>query len=223
MQPKSTVFAARNMVRKALKGALATRDEVTGVPYASMILLATTVSGDPLSIVSRLARHTQNLLASSAASILIDTSNAQGDAASGGRISLQGRFTKDISVSARSRFLARHAGARAYADFADFAIMRLEIENAHLIEGFGRIVSLSGDKLRAPLADDTGFQEAEADALAALRLCWPEVTGLDAEGVDLIVGGSSQRLPFPTAASDMQQARKAAANCLATRGDVASA
>ena len=65
--------AARLMARKALKGALATTDTDTGGPYASMILLATTVDGSPITLISGLARHTRNLIRSSAASILVDT------------------------------------------------------------------------------------------------------------------------------------------------------
>lgn len=34
-----------------------------------------------------------------------------------------------------------------YSDFGDFAFFVLEIEQAHLVAGFGKIVTVSGDDL----------------------------------------------------------------------------
>src|SRR4051794_39690014 len=88
-------WKARQMVRQAFKGALATHDAASGAPYASLVLLATTLRGAPVTIVSQLARHTKNLLASPRASILIDTSDVKGDATTGGRVSLMGVVKQD--------------------------------------------------------------------------------------------------------------------------------
>lgn len=206
---------AKCMVRSALKGALATLDAHSDAPYASMILFATTVEGCPLTLISKLARHTRNLHATAAASVLVDTSNAAGDANSGGRVSLIGTFSEDASPSSRARFLSRHPSAAEYADFADFSFFRMHIESAHVIEGFGRIVTLPGLALKTNITDPTAFADAEPSGLAELRRYWPTVTGFDPEGVDVMVDASLRRLQFPSPATDAVTARAAAAICLA--------
>ena len=211
----ATARSARVMVRAALKAALATADASSHTPYASMILLATTLEGEPLTLISSLARHTRNLGQTAFASILVDTSNAAGDATTGGRISLMGRFTEDKSQASRARFLARHPAASGYADFADFTFYRMTIESAHFIEGFGRIVPLPGPTLYARIDDPAGFAAAEPGFLANLRQRWPFVTGFDAEGVDLIVNGHGERVPFDRPATDAAIAHAAASICLA--------
>jgi len=54
---------ARNLLRRARTGTLATLNVAGGTPYASLVNLATDVAGHPLILVSTLAWHTRNLLA----------------------------------------------------------------------------------------------------------------------------------------------------------------
>ena len=206
---------ARNMIRSALKGVLATHDAATGAPYASMILLATAMDGAPVTLISSLARHTQNLRAASAASLLIDTSNAAGDASSGGRISLMGRLEPTTHAAVSARFLARHPSAAAYASFADFGFWRMNLDSAHMIEGFGRIVPMSSDELRPSGIDFAAFAHVEAGYLRSLQRRWPAVTGVDPDGVDLVEAGSPRRLAFAASVLTAQAAHAAAANRLA--------
>ena len=207
--------AARNMVRGALKGSLATLDAVTGTPYASMILLATTPDGQPYTVMSGLARHTRNVSNCDAASILIDTSNAAGDATSGGRITLLGRLLVDPSAQYKRRFLARHQAAVDYVDFSDFAFYTLEIASAHLIEGFGRIVTLPRDSIVLPTEIALAIGECEGAALTRLKSQWPTVVGLDCEGIDIIQSGCPTRLDFTARVIDPYELDRIAANCLA--------
>src|SRR5665647_35570 len=58
---KETATAAREMVRAALKGSLASVLKPTGHPYASLLLTATEPDGTPLFLISKLALHTKNL------------------------------------------------------------------------------------------------------------------------------------------------------------------
>ena len=206
---------ARTMVRQALKGALATLDADTGTPYASLILIATTVDGSPITLLSALARHTRNLSKAPSASILIDCSDPSGDTLSGGRVSLMGQFGRDPTPHTRARFLARHAAAATYVDFADFGFWRMQIESAHLIEGFGRIVTLPGPALSAPLTDPEAFAGAETACLAELRHVSPNVSGFDSEGVDLITDGRPTRLTFDAPHPLFANAFRAASKCLA--------
>jgi heme iron utilization protein len=213
--PSDVAASARAMIRQGLKGALATQDAVTGAPYASMILLATDHAGRPLTLISTLARHTRNLAAKTTASLLIDASNASGDAESGGRITLMGNFVSGPPEAARARFLARHPMAETYAGFGDFAFYQFEVESAHFIEGFGRIVPLKADALVPPPHDAASFEAGEAAAVCTLRNRWPAVSGLDCEGVDLRSNAGSKRLLFTTPVNSLQDALDAATQCLA--------
>jgi heme iron utilization protein len=208
--------AARQLIRRGLKGALATLDATTHKPYTSMVLLGTDCGGAPVTLISTLARHTHNLVASTDASLMIDASNAAGDAESGGRITLIGRFISVSPRAARQRFLARHPAASGYADFADFSFYRFELASAHFIEGFGRIVPMAGAALQMPSFDVDAFAAGEASALAQLQSRWPFASGLDPEGVDLRFPGGSDRLTFAAFAPTVGHASQAAANCLAT-------
>ena len=207
-------ISARHMVRRGLKGALATVDAATGAPYSSMILLATDIGGAPLTLISTLARHTRNLAANPVASLMIDLSNAAGDAESGGRITLAGRLTPVAKEVAKVRFLARHPASAGYADFADFAFYRLEIDTAHMIEGFGRIVTLPAAALAPPPFEPANFADQEPYALVEIRRRWPHVSGLDPEGADLRYESQSDRLRFPHTVTTVEAAARAAANCL---------
>jgi Pyridoxamine 5'-phosphate oxidase len=71
--------AARALMRRAFKGTLASIDARNDYPYASLITLATDVSGAPTFFISKLARHTANLARDARASILVDETSALSD------------------------------------------------------------------------------------------------------------------------------------------------
>ena len=127
-----------------------------------------------------------------------------------------GRFGKDASAPVRSRFLRRQPQAAGYADFADFEFWRMEIDSAHFIEGFGRIVTLPGTAMGVAFEDAADFSIAEATHSPALRQRWPALTGFDSEGVDLLIGAQPGRLTFDHAAPNFEMAQAAAAKCLGT-------
>ena len=151
--PSDTVEVARSLVRSASKGVLATLDAGSGAPYASLVLVATTASGAPIFLLSRLALHTRNIAADARVSLLIDGTGGAGDPMTGARISLSGTLAMTVDPDVRRWFLARHPTASGYADFADFAFFALAIKTAHMIQGFGRITDIAGLALldeRAP-------------------------------------------------------------------------
>ncbi|TDU00640.1 hypothetical protein DFO45_0141 [Azorhizobium sp. AG788] len=206
----------RRLMREARFGALATLEE-TGAPYASLVAVAPDETGAPGLLISRLARHTQNLARDSRASLLLAASGT--DPLDSPRASLLGRVVPAAEGSSlRVRYLARHPNAAQYADFADFGFFTLELAEAHLVEGFGRIVTLPAKGL---LTDWTGADEvresvegvvshmnedhADAIALYATRLLGePEregvawrMIGLDPDGCELAGGDVVRRLDFP--------------------------
>jgi hypothetical protein len=226
-KPPGPGESVRSMVRRARTGSLATLETQGGHPYASLVLVATLADGRPLMLLSRLARHTRNLLADARASLLIDDTRGTADPLAGGRATLIGRIAApgDIDV-ARRRFLARHASAAGYADFADFAYYALDVEAAHYVGGFGRIVELAAADVLIPIEPAGAVLAAEADicghmntdhadalALYATRLLgqpagpW-QMTGVDPEGADLACGDRTARLVFRQRIATPEDARR---------------
>jgi heme iron utilization protein len=219
--------AARHILRAALKGALATLDHETGHPYASLVLTATEPDGSPVLLLSRLARHTRNLDRDPRASLLLDATDGLGDPLAGGRLTVVGEVRPSASATARRRFLARHPAAQGYADFADFAFYELRIANAHFIGGFGRIVDLPAADLLLPIDDALPLLAAEAEINAHMNSdhsqaigryatelagappgAW-RLSGIDPEGIDLLLGERAVRLAFPTRIRTPAEARAA--------------
>jgi heme iron utilization protein len=208
--------AAKKLIRERLTGALATLLPSSGGPYCSLVNVATAHDGSPLLLISKLALHTKNLLADPRASLMLDE-RKEGDPLEGARVTLMGRVTPTDDPKARSRYLARHPEAEQFAHFADFAICRMEIDSAHLVAGFGRIVDLGPSGLVTDLTGAEALIEAEPQAVAhmnsdhrdalalyATRLLgapageW-RCTGCDPEGLDMRLGSDGLRLSFPQA------------------------
>lgn len=147
---EAAAYAAR-LVRAAAKAALATLDQATGHPYASLVTMALDTDAIPILLLSSLARHTRNLNADPRASLLIapDHPAPQTQAASDplalARVTLVGTVTPTTSPTARDRFLARHPDAEGYAAFADFRFYAMALLEAHFIGGFGRILTVPGE------------------------------------------------------------------------------
>jgi putative heme iron utilization protein len=130
------------------------------------VALATNQHGAPLTLISTLAVHTTNIHADARASLMLDRrtdSDPSNDPMTRGRISLTGRMVKTQEQVERERFLRYHPDASFYADFADFAFYRFEIEHCHLVAGFGRIVDLTAVDLLDPLDDAHDLMSAEAE------------------------------------------------------------
>jgi putative heme iron utilization protein len=231
---------ARSLVRRSTKGSLATLDAPSGAPYASLITLAAETDGSPIFLISTLARHTRNLAADPRAAILVDGTGASAadgsDPLQGARLTLSGTAARTDDPAARRRVLARQAQAAFYADFPDFSFWRLQIEGAHFIGGFGRIVDLAPEDLLVPLEGAETLIEAEeeivahmnedhADAVALYAQVFggaspdralppnPEappwrMSGLDPLGCDLVRGTEALRIDFADPIRTPQEARR---------------
>lgn len=225
--PASASLATRTLVRKALKATLATLDRTSGHPYASLVTIATNPAGAPLLLISKLALHTQNLMADQRASLLCDGTGLEGDPLANGRVTLIGHVRPTTDTTARRRFLARHPEAEMYASFADFAFYELELERAHYIGGFGRIVDLSPQDLLLDTSAAHDLIEAEPDIVAhmnadhtetlelyATAICsaargpW-RMTGIDPEGFDIVRDGACHRVLFLDPVFSANQSRTA--------------
>ena len=215
MPAKSEIAgAARALMRRAFKATLASIDASNDYPYASLVTLATDTTGAPIFLISKLARHTANLVQDARASILVDETRALADPLQGARMTLYGRAEPCAEDAVRRRFLARLPEAAFYVDFPDFGFWRLKVEGAHYIGGFGRIFDLEPGELLLPLDGAESLLEAEpgivehmneahADALelyaTALGDAGPglwRMTGIDPEGFDIVLDGQARRILF---------------------------
>jgi putative heme iron utilization protein len=214
--------SARALVRRAWKAALGTLERTTGYPFTSLTSIATEPDGTPLLLLSRLAQHTRNLEQDRRASLLVDGSNAL----AGDRVTLIGAVAPTNTASARARFLARHPSARSFVDFSDFALYRLQVERAHFIGGFGRIVALDRADLLVATEDAhpliateaklvSQMNEDHADRLELIaaqagqaRGGW-RLIGIDPEGFDLALADCALRLTFENRVRRADEARAA--------------
>ncbi len=217
---------ARLLVRRSMTAALATLDQATAHPYASLVLVATMPGGAPLLLISQLARHTRNLTAEPRASLLFDGTGRSADPLAGGRVTLIGRMVTESAEAARRRFLARHPSAETYVDFADFAFYRLDVERAHYVGGFGRIVELPAAEVLTSTESAEALLAAEAEIVAHMNMDHADAVGLyatnlagesqgpwrmagiDPDGADLIAGARAARLVFPSSIATPGQARR---------------
>jgi putative heme iron utilization protein len=202
---------ARNLLRRARTATLGSINADDGTPYASLVNVATDVRGAPLILVSTLAWHTRNLLADPRASLMVAEVPATGDALTGPRVTVMGRFARVDDPAARRRYLARHPAAELYSGFGDFAFWRMEPERAHAVAGFGRIETIPADEMFPSAHEMTALEEGAIghmnddhdDAIQryAARLLgaapggW-KIVAIDTDGADLRRAEEVLRLPF---------------------------
>ena len=217
MTPKADFdpkLAAKKLLREGRSGALATLLPASGDPYCSLVNVATAADGAPLLLISRLAVHTKNILADPRVSLMIDE-RKEGDPLQGARVMLMGTAAVTDDPQARQRYLTRQPEAEMFAGFADFAFYRIALEGTHLVAGFGRIVDLVPQDVLTETGDAGELIAAEPDVLAhmnddhadACRLYATKLlgapagdwrcVGCDPEGLELQLGRTALRLPFP--------------------------
>ncbi len=142
-----TAQLARAAVLAGKVGTLATIDFETFGPFASLVNYSCFNKGFPVFLLSRLARHTKNVLADCRASFLVAELPPTGDALTGLRATITGdveMITPDAVIKA---FLAKHPYAEAYVGFGDFAFYLLVPKTVHVVGGFGRIESFMADAI----------------------------------------------------------------------------
>lgn len=224
MTDTSAATAVRRLIREARFGALATLEHEGG-PYASLVAIGTDPEGRPTFLISRLARHTRNIANDGRISLLVSAAGAA-DPLDAPRASLVGRIAPAPEEEVRVRYLARHDAAAGYADFADFGFYRMEIDHAHLVEGFGRIVDVPGAALltswddaqelaagQAAVIAHMNTDHADAIALYATVLLgapagdW-KMASLDPDGIEVCTGDLVRRLDFSQRITGLSAVRK---------------
>ncbi|MEP9355295.1 DUF2470 domain-containing protein [Xanthobacter sp. KR7-65] len=220
----TAALVIRRLIREARFASLATL-EAGGAPYASLVAVGTDRAGRPTLLISRLARHTRNIGADERVSLLVSATGTP-DPLDAPRASLLGRIAPAPAPDVRARYLARHPAAEGYADFTDFGFYAVDIAEAHLVQGFGRIVDVPGEALLSnwDRADELAagvegvIAHMNADHADAVRLYATELLGapegawrmlsLDPDGCELTNGDLVRRLEFPRRVADLGAVRQ---------------
>ncbi|GJD84661.1 hypothetical protein HPGCJGGD_2541 [Methylobacterium haplocladii] len=214
----------RHLLRTIRSGALATLDPGDGIPFASLVTIATDVDGTPLMLLSRLSAHTRNLMADPRASLLF-SAGGKGDPLAHPRITVTGRAIRTEEPRVRERFLARHPKAKLYADFPDFGFFALEPIAGHLNGGFAKAATLTPSDLLLDLSQAEAIVAGERGAVEHMNLDHADalelyakgaggegsgwrLSGLDPEGMDLLAGDRTTRVLYPSPVADMGGLRK---------------
>lgn len=170
MQPTADfepVKLTRSLLRRSRQGALATLMTGTGDPYCSLVNIASHWDNSPILLISRLALHTQNVIADSRVSLMLDE-RSEGDPLEGARIMVAGTAEEscgELKATLRRRYLNAHPSAELFADFKDFAFFRIRPKAVHLVAGFGRIIDLAPEQILTDLAGADALLAAEQSAI----------------------------------------------------------
>jgi len=194
------------------------------MPYTSLVQAASDVRGRPILLLSALAQHSQNILATDSASLLIDDCRGLAEPLTGPRVSLIGRLTASRDSFVKERYLRRFPEAIEYAEFADFQFYVMEPVRAHLVAGFGKIDWIESDSLLLG-SECEALDEAEsgiinhmnADHADALELyatvisgaeggAW-EMTAIDPEGFEIVKNAKRLRISFDDSIRSAEEAR----------------
>lgn len=221
---------AKRLVRTARFGALAALEAETGVPLASRVGVATDSDGTPTILISGLSAHTKAIQSDPRCSLLLGEPG-KGDPLAHPRITLFCRavhLERGTTEHARVewRYLSRNPKARLYAGLGDFSLFRLEVQRASLNGGFGKAYLLARQDLilSGQVVDDLAAAEQRAvdhmnvdhlDAIAnyarhfarADGLGWI-MTGIDADGFDIMAGDETRRVFFPSPLKDVAEMRQ---------------
>jgi putative heme iron utilization protein len=144
-EPRDFAGEAAALLLAARVGSLATVAD--GVPNAALVTPAL-VAGEPVLLLSALSAHTRHLQAHAACSLLVVGTAATENPQTAPRVTLTGRAAVTEDPAVRAAYLAVHPYAALYADFADFAFWRLNIEQAHYVGGFAAAARLDLAALR---------------------------------------------------------------------------
>ena len=193
-------------------------------PHVSLAIVACAADASPIVLLSALAEHTRNIAHDARVALLYDGTRGQDDPLAGMRATVVGRAIPSARAEDRLRFLARHPGARGYADFTDFSVFRIAVDRAHLVAGFGQVCWLDAAEVlfegdaealmarETEIVDHMNKDHADAVRLYATALLGCEagdwlMTGIDPEGCDLRRGGATARLTFPHPIAGPDEAR----------------
>ncbi|MDO9454326.1 MAG: DUF2470 domain-containing protein [Stagnimonas sp.] len=219
---------ARRLMQCVSHGVLSTHSlAVEGYPFGSVVTFATDAAGQPVLLLSDIAQHTANIKADARVSLTLAEPND--DPQAGGRLTLIGDaelITDPGSSGIADRYLRRFPAAAQYHEAHDFAYYRLRVLKARFIGGFGRIhwVSAEGIQFANPFLGESErgmcahMNDDHVDAMRDFcRMAGvettdteaPQMSGIDPEGCDLLLGKKLLRFEFDAPALTPKEVRMA--------------
>jgi hypothetical protein len=167
---------------------------IAGYPFATSLNYITDEHHRPVLLMSRLAEHTQCVLADSRAGAVVARSMDAGEIA---RASLVGNVMAiEPSPALVDRYLRYHPAAQRFLQLGDFHFYRFEPIRIRVVGGFAQAGWLDGKQLLdapgIPLADEADLITSRQPLLAENV----KLLGVDAYGVDYVQAGIRQRAVF---------------------------
>lgn len=131
-----------------------------GFPLVSMVLFAPAANFSAFYLhISKLAYHTQDILADARVSLMIrERDDGRADPSQLARLSMLGRaYLLSVGdrdyAEAQRLYLKRFPGSATYFTFADFYLCRIAPENGRFVAGFAKAFNLRAEDLRSLAAD----------------------------------------------------------------------
>lgn len=145
---------AQDLMAKARFAALATLSRENS-PMVTRVSFGLCPQGQPISLISSLATHSQSLAVTPLASLLIGEPGEKGDPLTHPRLTLQARarFIPNQSpehAELATHYLRGHPKAKLYIGFSDFSFVRFDLSEGFLNGGFGKAFHLSVADLTPP-------------------------------------------------------------------------
>ncbi|RZI41983.1 pyridoxamine 5'-phosphate oxidase [Herbaspirillum sp. HC18] len=194
---KPDLSAAIHLLHRSPFGALATHSaHMPGYPFASALPFVPDEAHCPVFLLSGLAEHTKNLLASPRASLLV-TAPKEPQVLEGQRMTMVGDVSQfEASPEMRARYVRYHPEASQYLALGDFLFFRLTPNRIRYIGGFAQMGWVEqhdwGQTPVLPLHDEAKLLRGLlGDIPAGVHLL-----GIDCHGIDIIRSGERERLHY---------------------------
>lgn len=219
---------ARRLLQHSHHGVLSTLSlDLPGYPFGSIVTYSLDALGQPVLLLSEIAQHTANLRADARVSLTIAESSDDPQAAARLTVLADAELVTDaVTSSLAGRYLRRFPASARYHEAHDFDHYRLRLVRARFIGGFGRIhwVSAEDMQLANPFVGDheNGMvAHMNDDHVESMRDFFrmaghavaddtrPQMTGIDPEGCDLLLGAQRLRMDFDGPATTSVQVRQA--------------
>ena len=219
---KSKDRTARDILHGYSFGVLSTMSvDVPGYPFGSIAPYCVDRRGRPVIYTSFIAQHTKNFLANPKVSLtVVEAPDTGDDVQAHGRITCLANVTRlqDPAGDAAERYFRHFPSARQYEHTHDFAFFVLELVRIRFIGGFGKIfwVEPVDFVMMNPFSPSEEARILEhmnldhSDALKRYAGGEPAVmTGIDAEGFDILSGDRKVRVSFDIPIQNVEHARQA--------------
>ena len=214
--------AARRLFLESSFGVLSTISvDVPGYPFGSVTPYCADRENRPVIYISPIAQHTRNITADARVSLTVFENNGNSDDVQAqGRITCIGdaRLLDPGDNDTPERYFRHFPPARQYANTHSFEFFRLDLVRVRFIGGFGQIYWIEPEEFATanPFSEEQEsrilqhMNNDHPDALAGYAGGKPTImTGIDAEGFDLLAAGKKMRLFFEAPIRSVEEARQA--------------